>query len=458
VRIDKLYPFQIVGRDFLASRKSAILADDMGLGKSYMAMEAIKKLGLKNGVIIVPQSIRHTWYKIFQEQLPGLHVKEIFNTRSLPEPDAFNIVNYDIVWRGRLLPDFLASPWDIIVADESHYLKNIIAKRSKAVLGKKGIYKNATYCWLMTGTPVLNKPIELFAPLRALVPDILGKEADYMRYAYKYCDAFQDHFGFNVEGASNLKELARILAPVMLRRTKEEVLPELPPAIYEKIYLDGTKELMKQTDAEIVSPRSASIKKAIGLLKVKPAIKHIEYLLETKNKVVVFTWHKAVAAELNAHFGERSVLYTGDESTKQKDANKEHFIKDESCQVFIGQLNAAGIGLDGLQKVCDTAVFIEMTGVPGKIKQAVDRLRRIGQDDTVLAQFLIVEDSIDEEVVNKLIEKSKNINKIMQEEGKEVFVKSSCKMCGKDKELHELKRAAGLSVCMDCGRKLNCFN
>jgi SWI/SNF-related matrix-associated actin-dependent regulator 1 of chromatin subfamily A len=244
----------------------------------------------------------------------------------------------------------------------------------------------------------------------------------------------------------------------MLRRTKEEVLPELPPAIYEKIYLDGTKELMKQTDAEIVSPRSASIKKAIGLLKVKPAIKHIEYLLETKNKVVVFTWHKAVAAELNAHFGERSVLYTGDESTKQKDANKEHFIKDESCQVFIGQLNAAGIGLDGLQKVCDTAVFIEMTGVPGKIKQAVDRLRRIGQDDTVLAQFLIVEDSIDEEVVNKLIEKSKNINKIMQEEGKEVFVKSSCKMCGKDKELHELKRAAGLSVCMDCGRKLNCFN
>ena len=455
--ITELYEFQKIGVDFLASRKTAILADGMGLGKTVMAIEAIKKRDLKNGIIITPQSIRHTWFKVFKDQFPGMAVKEIFNTRVLPEPDAFNIVNYDIVWRQPLLTELKSCKWDLLIADESHYLKNIASKRGKTVLGKKGLYSLAEYVWLMTGTPVLNKPMELYAPLRALVPLMLGKYKGYMEFAYRYCGAFQDTFGFNVEGASNLGELASLLAPVMLRRTKEEVLPELPEAIYEKIYLDPSEKLMETTNEEIVSPKTASIKRALGLLKVEPAIAHIESVLKTKDKVVVFTWHKIVAEKLKKHFENRAVLYTGEQTSKLKEAAKASFIKDKNVQVFIGQLEASGVGVDGLQSVCDTAIFVELTGVPGKIKQAVDRLRRIGQDSTVWAQFLVVEDSTDEKIVDKLIEKSKNINKIMKEEGKGVFVRTKCTVCNKKKELHELKRVAGLSVCKDCGKTLSCF-
>lgn len=445
-----LLPFQEIGRDFLAMRKAAILADDMGLGKTLMAIEAMKTLGITRGLIVCPLSVRRTWVKVLQDQYPGVFVKEITKTDSIPHRNAFNIVNYDIVWR-EPLAQYLDVSWPILIADEAHFLKSITAKRTKKLLGKGGVYGYCDYKWMLTGTPVLNRPIELYPVLRCLCPDRLGAFRDYYRYAYKFCAAFRDTFGFNADGASNLGELATLLAPVMLRRMKEEVLTELPDVIYEKIYLDPSDKLMqlvrKEEQADITAV--PSIRHALGLLKIKPAIEHLEELLLTKNKVVVFTWHKEVAHGIKNHFSGRAVLHTGEESVDQKERAKTDFISGRA-NVFIGQLEATGVGVDGLQASCDTCVFVEMFSVPGKIRQAVDRLRRIGQTNSVLAQFLVAEESKDEEIIDSLVEKSANIKLILNEKGGPKFIHCNCDVCKRPKEIADLKRVDGLSVCKTC--------
>lgn len=446
-----LMPFQETGRDFLAMRPDGLLGDDMGIGKTLQAIEAAKKCGIKKGLVVCPLSVRRTWVKVLNDQYPEVFVKELTTTRAIPHSGSFNVINYDLVWREPMIK-MLHTNWPLIILDESHFLKSIEAKRTKAILGKGGLYNVCERRWALTGTPILNRPIELYPILRALWPERLGDYKNYYRFAYQYCAGFKDTFGFNATGASNLGELARIVGPIMLRRMKEEVLDQLPDIIYEKIYLDPTDKLNALTEKEksVDISEVKSIRKAVGLVKMHAAIIHIEDVLLTKSKIVAFTWHKDVAHGLKDHFKDRAVLFTGEESIDEKEKAKEAFIQYPGVQVFIGQLEAAGIGIDGLQLVCDTCIFVEMYSVPGKIKQAIDRLRRIGQERGVLAQFLIAENSIDEKIVDALVAKGKNIKTILNEKGGAAFVKCRCDYCKRLKEIAELKRVENMSVCKNC--------
>ena len=450
-----LMPFQIIGRDFLAMRYNAVLADDMGLGKTLMAIEAMKQLKITSALIVCPLGVRRTWVKVIQDQYPGTFVREITTPRAIPHQNSINVVNYDIVWREPLVK-YTNISWPLLIADESHFLKTIESKRTKSLLGRQGIYNLCQRRWMMTGTPILNKPIELYPILRSLFPERLGVFQTYYRYAYRFCAGHRDTYGFNADGASNLGELAKILGPVMLRRMKEEVLDQLPEIQYEKIYLDPTNKLNELVEKENRADMTEvkSIRQAVGLLKIAPAITHIEEVLQTKAKIVAFTWHKVVAHGLKDHFKDRAVLFTGEESVDAKETAKQSFIENPKVQVFIGQLEAAGMGIDGLQHVCDTCIFVEMYGVPGKIKQAVDRLRRIGQEKGVLAQFLIAENSVDEKTVDALVAKSTNIKTILQDKGGVKFVQCRCAICKKPKEVSELKRVDEMSVCKHCEKLL----
>lgn len=454
-----LFPFQELGRDFLALRKNALQADDMGLGKTFMAIEAAKKLAVTNGIVLCPLTVRRTWYKNLREQYPSAYIKEITSSNHRVDHTAINVINYDIFWREPLFTYINDLRWQLLICDESHFLKDINAKRTKFVLGKKGIHKISDIHWLMTGTPILTRPIELYPTLRCLCPANLGEYADYYKYAYHFCDAYQDVYGFNASGASNLKELSAILRPVMIRRMKEDVLDQLPDITYEKVYLDPTDKLITLTKREnATADPDGSIRKAVGVLKIAPAIDYLTDILETKTKVVVYTWHKDVYHGLHDHFKGQSVLYTGEENADQKESNKRLFLKDERIRLFIGQINACGIGTDELQHVCDTAVFVELISVPGQIRQCIDRLRRIGQVNKVSAKFLVVEGSEDERIVDALCERSKNIRTILNERGETTnFIKFRCRLCGQDTEMSALIPTAGHSTCEKCSHKLKCL-
>ncbi|MFA5186867.1 MAG: DEAD/DEAH box helicase [Patescibacteria group bacterium] len=454
-----LKPFQEIGRDFLALRSSALLADDMGLGKTVQSIEAAKKITARNGIVTCPFGMRRTWVKTLRSQYPTIFIKEITSPNIIPDANAFNVVNYDIVWREPLIRYLHQGRWKVLIADEAHFLKSIDAKRTKAILGRGGIYGNCEYRWLLTGTPVMNRPIELYPMLRCLCPEKLGPYKEYTQYAYQFCGAFQDTFGFNVSGASNLDKLSALLQPFMLRRMKSEVLDQLPPLCH-KIYLDPSNKLVSLTDEEkLTIGENPSLRRALGLLKAGPAIRHIEDILTDKPKVIAYTYHQDVARMLQDHFGSKAVKYTGEENLDKKEAAKAAFINDPKVQVFIGQVDAAGTGTDGLQAVCDTCVFVELTYVPKQIEQCIDRLNRMGQENQVVAHFLIVEDSMEERIVDTLVEKSININQIMQEKkGGGQFIQAPCGLCGALKEMKELRRVAGLSVCIDkCAKEMECM-
>jgi len=461
----KLLPFQEKGRDFLTLRQNAILADDMGLGKTFQVLEAMKKLGLESGIILCPQSIRRSWMKRTREQMPQAFIKEISSPKFMPEPTAVNIINYDIAWKEPLISRLKEQTWPVMVCDESHFLKNIEAKRTKMILGKKGLYNRASRRWMVTGTPVLNRPIELYTVLRALFPGVLGKYQDYYNFAYKFCAGYQGTFGFDATGASNLDELARLLKPIMLRRLKSEVAKELPPVTYDKIYLDPSNKLIKLVEQERaefnlkrVIGESSSIRHSLGIIKAEAAVEHLHDLLLEKEKIVVFIWHKAVADTIMREFKNHAVRYTGDQSAKEKDEALISFQNDPKIQLFVGNIQSAGFGIDGLQTVCDTAVFVEISYVPNEIRQAIDRLNRMGQTRPVTAQFLIAEKSVDEDIIDKLSEKAKTINTIMDERraGEAEFLNTKCRVCGKVTEIKDLKRVSKISVCKDCLKEMEC--
>lgn len=454
-----LYPFQEIGRDFLANRENAILADDMGLGKTVQAIEGSKRIKAKNAIVTCPLGVRRSWVKNLRSQFPSCFIREITSPKVLIDPRAFNIINYDIVWREPLISSLKRERWDLWIGDEAHFLKNKESNRTKAMIMRNGLYSRCTFKWLLTGTPILNRPIELYPLLRALCPDVLGIYTDFYRYAYQFCGAFQDTYGFNAQGASHLDQLAAMLSKVMLRRMKRDVLKDLPLATYEKVYLEPTDKLMALTKREKAEQDQvigaiSSLRRALGTLKVKPAIDHLEDLLEMKDKVVVFAWHTEVIRSIKEHFGNKAVIYTGAESAVQKEEAIDAFVKREEVKLFIGQLKAAGTGIDGLQEVCDVCVFVEMSYVPGEILQAIDRLCRIGQTNSVLAQFLVVEDSMDEELVDSLTLKSRNIKTVMGESSDSKFVLSKCACCQAPTEFAKLRPAAGMSVCKDCEKQL----
>lgn len=457
-----LYPFQEVGRDFLAARTNAFLADDMGLGKTVQAIEAAKKIQAKNGIISCPLAVRRSWVKNLRSQYPSCYIREITSPKVLIDPRAFNIINYDIIWREPLISELKRQTWDLWIGDEAHFLKNKESNRTKAMIMRNGLYARCGFRWLLSGTPMLNRPVELFPPLRALCPEVLGIYKDFYRYAYQFCGAFQDTFGFNTSGASNLPMLSSMLSQVMLRRMKSDVLKDLPEAVYEKVYLEPTDKLMtlvkkEKEEQDTLVGAISSLRQALGVLKIKPAIDHLEGLLETKSKVVVFAWHTAVIEGIKRHFGSRAVTYTGAESAKQKEEAIDAFTQRQEVNLFVGQLVAAGTGIDGLQEVCDVCVFVEMSYVPGQILQAIDRLRRIGQSGSVLAQFLIAEDSMDEDLVNGLTAKAQNIKTVMGETSDSKFVLSRCACCGQPFEFEKLRPVIGLAVCKQCKVKMEVF-
>lgn len=451
-----LYPYQEEGVNFLTTRRAGLLFDDMGLGKTCQAIEAMKRLKVVKGVVVCPLAVRHQWIKNIQEQYPGVFINEIKTKRDKPVRNAINVVHYDIVWRSPLVRHLKCFMWDVVIFDEAHFLKNWNSRRTISLLGRDGMYNYGRYIWCLTGTPILNRPIELYPILRGLAPTALGKYAEYNTYAKYFCNAYYDAYNkFNVNGAAHLNILASIIKPLYLRRTKSEVLQQLPEITYEKIYTDSTEKIIRANSGILKETEDVlSLQRMLGIIKTPITIEHIRDVLETKGKVVVFTVHKDVATNINIAFKECSVMYTGDETSTEKAAAVAKFINDKDCKVFIGNIKASGFGIDGLQKVCDIVIFAEISYVPGEIRQAVDRIHRIGQNRRVLVQFIITENSMEEQIIDKLTAKSNNIGDILQEGGMEGFVEVQCYACKNRIKIKNAVRIGKVTVCGKCLKEM----
>jgi len=419
----KPYEFQVEGIKFLKGMKTALLADDMGLGKTAQAILAARELSQLGNLVICPASVKYNWKKEIDKWWPGrsIHIVEGRSKKEIPNTD-FVIINYDLLISKPILMQLIHKKWAVLILDELHYLKNNSAKRTKAVYYPKGIASCADRIWGLTGTPVLNRPIELFSHLKALCPDRLApKYISRYDFAQRFCDARETKWGWDETGASNLAELSKILEGFMLRRLKKDVLKELPDKTYQTIYLKGKKtDIDKERRAYEESKESmlgelATLRRENGVSKVPQIVEHVKNILEEKQKIVVFTYHKRVLADLKSALEDYSpVVVSGDTTSKSRLQMVDRFRTEPGVRVFIGQIQAAGVGIDGLQDVCDTVVFAELHYVPGQLRQAIDRCHRIGQKNPVLVQFLVAEGSIDEDIAQTIARKEKIIEQIVK--------------------------------------------
>lgn len=346
----------------------------------------------------------------------------------------FDVINYD-----RLKQIAPAEPYDLLVADEAQYLKNPAAKRTKlffAIPAKRTLF--------LTGTPILNRPIELFTMLQRLDPLDLG--ADKWAFAHKYCGAKEKEVTivkrnpktgkvisverkmvWDFNGASNLDELQeKMRSKFMVRRLKKDVLKELPAKRRQIIPLDrsgaeklllaeqklarqiGFEEMARKLESggAVAMTEMSKVRHELGLAKVDTAIDHITDVLENTSKVVVFAHHRDVIEELHRAFqGAGMVSVHGGVPATLRQRYVDVFQSNPNCRVFIGQIQAAGVGIT--LTAASTVIFVEQDWVPGNMSQAEDRCHRIGQQESVLVQYLVFDGSLDATMAQTLIKKSR---------------------------------------------------
>jgi len=427
----KLYPFQKTGVKFLTGRKCALLADEMGLGKTIQAIDAINKLDASTVLIVCPASVKENWKRELNTWLKEpKKIEVVYGTKHrIPRSADIVILNYDLIHCEKIRAQLAVRKFHVGIFDESHYLKNPSAKRTKAVLVRGGLASQCRHKWFMTGTPVLNRPVELYPLLKAAAPDVIAPYSTFVRFARRWCGAYWDGFRMITDGATNILELNErlIKSGFMMRRSKDEVLPQLPDKQYQIIPVLPGKEKLEprfmnwsKDDARNVpnvtdgGAELAAFRRLLAKSKLKEVIAQAKDLLQEKKKIVIFAYHREMITELEKALSEfQPAVIHGGVPSSTRIMEVDAFQNDRECRVFIGQITAAGTGIT--LTAADTVLFAEISWVPGEVLQAADRVHRIGQKNNVLIQFMVIEDSLEEYILRTIIDKRRLIKSLVED-------------------------------------------
>lgn len=426
----ELIPFQKQGVDAMLRRPHNLLADEMGLGKTVQAIALVNVLGLRKVLIVTPASIKRNWQRKLDAWLISKRVIQIIDKKTdfISDLAEIVIVNYDLISHSYIFQQLTEHKWNLLVCDEAHKLKNMKAKRTVAVLAKGGLAHVSERTLMMTGTPVLNRPIELYPMLRVLAPKVIAPYSDYFKYGRRYCAGYQDGFAFNVEGASHTEELnLKLREHYMIRRMTHEVEVQLPKRRHEIVFIDSTKDIQdrlrvldeatrkdfKYQTFDGAAGEIATLRRETAESKIDASLDIIKGYIEASGKIVIFAYHHSVIDRLRYELaGFNPVTISGQSSQIDRERAIRNFKEDPSCGVFIGQIQAAGEGIDGLQDACSNVLFLEWSWVPGEIEQACKRVHRIGQTKPVLIRFLVWADSVEEHQMRVALEKVKIIKEL----------------------------------------------
>lgn len=435
-----LRPFQLAAVKFLTGRRSVLLADDMGLGKTIEVLAALNLLAPQRVLVVSPLSMTLTSRNELARWSTLDRPIGVATARTWPEDAGWVIIHPEGLTRQA---QRLVGHWDVIVVDEAHYFKSPKAQRTRALFAP-GV--QAYRRWALTGTPIPNRPIELQGILRWLQPD--NPEWEWRHYAKTYCALYKDRFGQHYDGASSLDELQTCLREsVMIRRRKADVLADLPAKVRQMIALDpaavtGAKaavaaERKAEAEAEAArkgaervvktaAPDSDTYREAVrrmsrpalefdevararhntAVVKAPAVAVHVEDILaDTDEKVVVFAHHRDVIGSLAERLNKFGVVtLVGGDSPGERTTAVEAFQRDPGTRVFVGSIQAAGVGLT--LTAAATVVFAELDWSPGNITQAEDRIHRIGQTaGSVHVQHLVIDGSVDARIAETLLRK-----------------------------------------------------
>ena len=435
-----LLGYQRAGVRYAADARRTFIADEMGLGKTLQGIATVETTGAYPAVVVCPPTLVLNWVNEYNKWLPDRNVVAVRNRKDFPAPgyDVI-VVGYSNIktWEREL------SKHAGYIFDESHFCKSFDAQRTKSAIKMAKSATGDAVILCLTGTPVTNKPAE-YAPQL----EILGKISDFggkWGFYRRYCNAFQDRYGqWNIDGHSNLDELnERLRGNCYIRRTKEQVLDELPPVRHHKVVVDGTAAGMKEyyeADQNIVkylmdrakqiaseigeSPGSAAVRAKmraesnehlvrIGVLRKlsarakMPAVQEfVESHLAENKKVVIAAHHREIVNELAAKYGNLKIQgqMSGEEIEQHKSRFQELSPADAPVIVLSIQAAKTGHTLTAAQDI----VFVELPWTPADVDQTYSRCHRLGQQGSVTSTYLLCAGTIDEEIY-RIIERKRGV-------------------------------------------------
>jgi SWI/SNF-related matrix-associated actin-dependent regulator 1 of chromatin subfamily A len=394
--------------------------------------------GAKNILIVCPSSTKINWER-------EIHLLQEYSTSVISgrkwNPAKFTIINFDILKnfhtitkRGIkpdiVLTDILDRKFDLMIVDEAHYLKNNKSIRGEIILDLTKKLK-LEYVWLLTGTPVANRPKDLYNLLKIIDHPLAENWQFYMK---RYCDAKhikrkgQKKGVWIVDGSSNLDELSLRIRNIFMRRMKTDVLDmpkkviipmhhELTPTevieydgLWEEYLLKRAEEKKRGTpDRDLVE--LILLRKFIAMRAIAHTIEMAENAIEDGNKVIIFTSFADELLELQEHFGSKSVTHHGSMSDRDKQKSVDAFQNNKNIKVFIGNIISAGVGIT--LTAANTVIFNSFDWVTGNNEQGEDRSYRIGQTDDVTVYYQLFNDTITTRMWYTLKYKKSVIDKIL---------------------------------------------
>jgi SWI/SNF-related matrix-associated actin-dependent regulator of chromatin subfamily A-like protein 1 len=427
-----LMPFQSEAVAFIEEKKGrCLIADQPGLGKT---IESLAWLLLhpdkKPVIVVVPKSAKLNWKKEAEAWMPDPKVQILSTTTITEITGEIVIINYDILhyW----LQELKKINTEILILDEAHKIKSNATKRTKAV---KKLAKKIPNIICLTGTPIENKPVEIYNILHLIDENIFPS---FQKFAREYCNPQWNGYGWDYSGASHLDKLNRILTgTVMLRRLKNDVLKDLPGKTYSyvPIEIDNRKEyheaeknfieFVRKTKGEETAERISEVEelakteilKQVAVKgKLSQAIEWIKDFIETDEKLVVFATHKFVIERLMTEFSEIAVKIDGSVTAKQRQTAVDDFQKNNKIRLFVGNIQAASECIT--LTVANNLVFLELPWSPKSIEQASDRIHRITQERKVIIYYLLAEKTIEEKIARIIDRKTVTIDAAI--DGKDV--------------------------------------
>lgn len=452
----ELWDYQRATLDYLLARKGGINGDQPGLGKTPTSIAYCNERRAQRVLVIVPASVRIQWQEQIRawSTIPRVNVACMLKTKDGIHPTAhYQIISYEAARNPAIIKAIAKYEWDVLICDEAHKMKNIEALTTRAIIGnthgefhhgKEKMPAIAKYCkehLALTGTLLLNRPSEAY---------VLFRHFDWQAIDFMTEDQFKERYNkqadmttiegkrFKLEKTSLESELQnRLRVNVLARHEKNEVLKFMKPPRYSVVKCTENGAVREALDAEgmlgldidtiqttkdfEILGHIAAVRRQMGVAIAPQIIDYAADFLEgSEEKLCIFGWHLEVLSlfeEGLSRFG--TVRVDGSKSSQARHNAVDQFVTNDKVRVFIGNIQAAGTGVDGLQTVCSRCFLAEPDWVPAQNEQAVSRLDRIGQKGIVSAEIFVAPGSISEKILVKALEKMNTIYKVLDKrEGK----------------------------------------
>lgn len=437
-----LFPYQLEGVRMIFDKYGgrSLLGDDMGLGKTRQGLAFAGHclgLGAKRILLVCPSYLRYQWCHKFQEWL-GIE-PQLVKKGSEILTGQICAVSYDMLCALKIP----TGVFDVVMCDESHYVKSRKAKRTKAMTP---LVRSAKYALLITGTPALNRPIELFSQLLMLRPTYIK---NYTAYAKRYCNGKATPFGYDDRGSSKSWELHWILKKgFMVRRLKRDVLTQLPKKLRHTVWLEVKADELKDVSSlfrewKYLNTKIYKLpqgseqqrlmmferKKIISELfretaaaKTAAVVRWVMSALSEGRSFIFFAYHRVTLDAVEEAVSQANISYMridGSTPAMKRNDNVEAFQNDDSMRIAILSIGAAGTGIT-LTRVSE-CVFGELYWVPGVMIQAEDRIHRLSQEHTCDIRYLLGTETLDTYVHPSLCKKLATLDTLVDKRTDRTF-------------------------------------